>query len=231
MRSVTQITVCFVLLSSLCLVPAVAEDHTAEIPVRRVVMFSSGVGFFEHTGEVQGAATARLMFKTEEINDILKSMVVMDPSGANPTVHYASRDPLVRALRSFAVDLSGNPDLAGILMQIRGAKVTLQAPEKVEGTILSLETKTRKVNTPGDTTILQETFLNLVTNEGIKSIPVATIQNLFIEDDSLRGEIEKALKLILASSDKQRKGVEVRFGGKGKRPVRIGYVTETPVWK
>lgn len=232
MRTVFQISVTLMTLSLFCLVPAVADnDAPADIPVRRVVMFSSGVGFFEHAGQVDGAATAKLMFKTGEINDILKSMVVMDSGGSNPTVHYASRDPLVRALRSFAVDLSGNPDIAGILMQIRGAKVTISAPDNISGTILGLETKTKKVNTPGDTTILQETFLNLMTEKGIKSIPVASIQNLLIEDESLRAEINKALKLLLASSDKQRKAVEVRFGGKGKRPVRIGYVTETPVWK
>ncbi|MBN1554521.1 MAG: DUF4139 domain-containing protein [Phycisphaerae bacterium] len=232
MRNVTHAFVLTVLFSSFCFPAAVlADDATADIPVRRVVMFSSGVGFFEHTGQVEGDAAAKLMFKTEQINDILKSMVVMDPSGSGATVHYASRDPLTRALQSFAVDLSGNPDLAGILMQIRGAKVTVFSPDKIIGTILGLETKTRKVNTPGDTTILQETYLNLVADKGIQSIPVATIQNLKIQDESLRKEIEKAMKLILASSDKQRKAVEVRFAGKGKRPVRIGYVTETPVWK
>lgn len=206
-------------------------EATADIPVRRVVLFSSGVGFFEHAGEVEGEATARLTFRTEEINDILKSMVVMDASGNSATVQYASRDPLERALRSFAVDLSNNPDLAGLLQQIRGAGVVVSAPEEISGTILGLETRTRQVHAPGDSTILQETYLNLMTNEGIVSLPLATVRNLRIREESLRSEMEKALRLILSSRDKQRRSVEVRFGGQGRRAVRIGYITETPVWK
>jgi hypothetical protein len=211
--------------------PSVAEDRTVELPVSRIVLFSSGVGYFEHVGELDGPATVKLMFKTEQINDVLKSMVVMDPSGGATSVNYASRDPIVRALQSFAVDLSGDPALADIIKQLRGADVTLQAPEKITGKILGIETQTRQVNTPGGSTILKESVLNLLTAEGVKAVPVSTLQNLQLTDRNLRGEIDKALKLILASSDKQRKGVEVRFAGKGKREVRIGYVTETPVWK
>ena len=86
MRTVFRITVALAMLSSICFNPVFAVDPEAEadIPVRRVVMFSSGVGFFEHAGQVDGAATAKLMFKTGEINDILKSMIVLDSGGSNP---------------------------------------------------------------------------------------------------------------------------------------------------
>jgi len=213
------------------MVPAGAADQAVDLPVRRIVLFSSGVGYFEHIGQVAGDATATLLFKTDQINDVLKSMVVIDDAGGAVSIHYASRDPLARALRSFAVDLSGRPTLAELLGQIRGAKVDLSAPEKITGTILGLETQTRQLNTPGGSTVLKEAYLNLLTDQGIQSVPVGTIQSLHLQDETLRSEIDKALRLILAASDKQRKGVEIRFTGKDKRPVRVGYVTETPVWK
>lgn len=65
-----------VLLVLWVLVPSPSDGGPVEIPITRVVLFSSGVGYFEHNGPVEGDASCRLMFKTEQINDVLKSMVV-----------------------------------------------------------------------------------------------------------------------------------------------------------
>ena len=111
-----------------------------EVPVRRVVLFSSGVGFFQHTGTVSGNAATELSFKTEQINDILKSLVVSDTSaGTVKSITYGSQNPIARTLKSFQIDISSNPTLANILDQIRGTKITLNlADEKVEGTVLEV---------------------------------------------------------------------------------------------
>ena len=232
-HAITTVLAATVLFTGSLLWAVAPEQQTVDIPVTRIVLFSSGVGYFEHLGEVADDATVKLMFKTEQINDVLKSMVVMDlsESGAVTSINYASREPLARALRSFAVDLMGDPKLSDLLKQLRGARVILSAPDRITGTILGIETRTRTVNAPGGTTIIKESVLNLVTLKGLQSIPLRTVQNIQLIDPNLRSEIDKALKLIIASSDKQRKGVEVNFRGKGKREVRIGYVTETPVWK
>ncbi|MDY6914136.1 MAG: hypothetical protein SVT52_06760, partial [Planctomycetota bacterium] len=74
--------------------PGVAQQ--VDLPVTRIVLFSSGVGYFEHNGTVEGNAAVKLMFKTGQINDVLKSMVVMDTSGKVTGVNYAASDPLIR---------------------------------------------------------------------------------------------------------------------------------------
>src|SRR6266478_7223093 len=92
-----------------------------QVPVKEVVLFTSGVGFFEHYGTVQGNATTELSFKSAQINDILKSLLLEDRDGGKVSVvTYASQEPLERTLRSFEVDLNGNPPLASILNQLRG---------------------------------------------------------------------------------------------------------------
>ena len=212
-------------------VPAPGEGGTVEIPVTKVVLFSSGVGYFEHNGTVEGDAVCRLMFKTEQINDVLKSMVVMDPDGTVSSIRYASQEPLIRALRSFAIDLSGDPKIADLLRQLRGAEVTVEVPEKLTGKILSIETVQKQVAAGSTTTILPETVLNLATPQGIKSVAMGTVQSLTLTDEKLTGELNKALDLLIASHDTRRKAVEVNFSGRGSRAVRIGYISETPVWK
>jgi hypothetical protein len=170
------------------------------------------------------------MFKTEQINDVLKSMVVMDPEGTVSGVRYASQEPLVRALRSFAIDLSGDPKIADLLRQLRGAEVIIEAPEKLTGKIISIETTQKEIVGPAKT-ILPETVLTLATARGIKSISMSTVQSLTLTDEKLTGELNKALDLLIASHDTQRRAVDINFSGQGKRAVRIGYISETPIWK
>jgi len=81
------------------------------MPVVRVKAFNSGVAYFEHAGKVTGDATVLLKFKPEQINDLLKSLVVTDPGGEVTGISYASQEPLSRALKSFGVDISGEPTL------------------------------------------------------------------------------------------------------------------------
>ena len=78
----------------------------AQVPLKRVVLFSSGVGFFERRAEVEGNASVDLRFDAGDINDLLKSMVVEDTGGGRiDAVSYGSRDPLTRTLRTFSIDL------------------------------------------------------------------------------------------------------------------------------
>ena len=209
-----------------------AQQEPTQLPVSRVVLFRSGVGYFEHIGSVEGEAETRLMFKTDQINDVLKSMVLMDLDGGTvSSVNYAARDPLLRALKSFAVDISGKPSLAQLLDQLRGAEVTVKAPEALSGKVLGVERVQKQVTTGGSTTLLTENVLNLVTEAGIKSLPLSTIHSIELQDKTLRAELSKALELLIASHDTQRKAVDVHFVGEGERRVRIGYIVETPVWK
>src|SRR3712207_5740666 len=110
------------------------------LPLDKVVLFSSGVGFFEHNGQVSGDATVDLKFNVEDVNDLLKSMVLQDLGGGQvSTVTYGSRDPITKTLKTFAIDLTTEPTLADLLKQIRGEKVQVEAPTPIIGTIVGVE--------------------------------------------------------------------------------------------
>jgi len=211
-------------------VAGVAQNAGAGIPVKAVVLFSSGVGYFEHFGSVNGNASTELRFKTRQINDILKSLVLEDLDGGRvTTITYPSQDPIDVTLRSFQVDITGNPPLADLLNQLRGARVTVElAGEKIEGTILGIEAK--EVPTKDDKTI--KTFmLNLIAGASIRSLPLDDVRGLTLEDAGLQEELNKALTALASARDQNKKPVTLNFAGEGERRVRIGYVVETPVWK
>ena len=107
------------------------EPRGANLPLKRVVLFSSGVGFFEHSGKVQDDAKVEMKFKAADINDLLKSMVVQDLDGGQvSTVTYGSKDPITKTLESFSIDLTTNPTLAQLLDQVRGERVVLESPNE-----------------------------------------------------------------------------------------------------
>src|SRR5262245_56143627 len=94
-----------------------AEDvATAELPLVRVVMFSSGVGFYTHSGKVTGDVEVPLKFNVDDINDLLKSLVLEDRGGGRiSTVTYGARDPIAKTLKTFAIDLTSEPTVADLL--------------------------------------------------------------------------------------------------------------------
>src|SRR6266404_2931196 len=92
----------------------------SKLPIKRVVIFSSGIGYFQHQGKVEGDASVDLKFRVDNINDLLKSMVLEDRGGGQiSTVTYGSRDPITKTLQTFAIDLTKNPTLGKLLEQIR----------------------------------------------------------------------------------------------------------------
>lgn len=202
----------------------------AAVPVRRVVLFSSGVGFFEHHGKVTGNATTELRFRTEQINDLLKSLVVSDrDAGLVKTITYPSQEPIARTLRSFQLDISNNPDLAALLNQMRGTAVKITVTdETIEGTILGVEHKER---TTKDDKVITYAVVNIITAKGIRALELDKVGTIDIQDATLQKELTAALTALAQARDKDKKPVLINFEGAGERRVSIGYVVETPVWK
>jgi hypothetical protein len=209
--------------------PGGTNAISANLPLSEVILYSSGVGYFGRSGEVEGRAQVNLRFKTEEINDLLKSMVVQDFGGGQvTTVTYGSRDPVTRALRSFGLDLTDNPTLGQLLNQARGEKVEIERPQVLRGTILGVEKKKQPV---GEKQEVEVEYLNLMTDDGLYSIPLPQVQRVRLLNERLDSELRQALALLAASHDKDKKSVDITFAGAGKRKVSVSYVTQTPVWK
>lgn len=204
------------------------KEQAADIPVKRIVMFSSGVAFYERNGEVQGDATIDLKFNTRDINDLLKSMVLQDEGGGRvSTVSYGSKDPVTRALRTFSIDLTTNPTLADLLAQVRGEKIEIDSPA-LTGTIVGLEKRAKPV---GESQSVEVTYLNLLTEDGLRSVPLDSVGRIKLSNPKLDAELRQALMVLAMGNTKDKKSVTLNFTGAGKRPVRVGYIQESPIWK
>jgi hypothetical protein len=210
---------------------AAAQEAVAEhaggldLPVTRVVLSTAGVGYFEHAGTIAGDGELELRVATDQMDDLLQSLVLQDLDGGRvQPVRYGSRDPLGRILASYALDLSGNPSLAELLVQARGEPLTLRTDVAIRGTLVNVE---RTTTDDGGEVM----HLTVSTAEGLTRVDLADVRDLRFEREALRADLEAALAALAASRDGDANVVRLRFEGEGERRVRVGYVREMPVWK
>jgi hypothetical protein len=212
--------------------PAAGVGAKADnLEIRRITLYRSGVGSFLRQGAVQGDANVQLRFKTDQINDILKSMIVLDLSGGQiEGVSYASKEPLSRRLASFGVDISDAPSLPDLLAKLRGATASITTSEgAASGTILGVEY--REQASSGDAKPIKVAFLNLVTAGGMRAFDLTKASSVELQDKELAGELNKALTALAEHRADRTKTVEVALRGAGTRNVAVGYIHEMPVWK
>jgi len=212
------------------------------LPITRVVLFRSGVGYVERTGTVEGNVTLTLRLRESQMNDLLKSMVLIDLDGGRvQPVQYAPRDPLSRTLSSYAIDIADNPSRAQLLARLRGILVEVQTSDAaLRGHVLSVETRTVRPVPSLDPQPTgsgkgprgeEESFLNLLTEQGIQAVSLDSVKSIRLLDERLQNELTGALQTLAGGLDNVRKAVQLRFEGSGRRRVRVGYLMEMPVWK
>src|SRR5712692_927830 len=123
-----------------------ANPAAAKLPVRRVVLYKNGVGYFEHLGRVRGSQDVHVDFTSAQLNDVLKSLTVLDLSGGRITgVDYNSEAPLARRLATLRLALGEKPTTAEFLGALRGARIEVHSGNSsaIAGKLLSVERKTR----------------------------------------------------------------------------------------
>ena len=222
---------CSTVLATLVLaaVPLVAADPS-DLDVTRIALFSSGVGYFEREATVAGDTTAELKFRTDQINDIIKSMVVQDFGGGKiGVISYASQDPIEKALRSFGVDLTGKPTLGQLLDQLRGEPVEITGPLSMTGIIVGVEKS--PIIMPDGKTMQEIERVTVLTAVGLQHVELTKVAGIKLTNEKVDGELRKALATLATSHDADKKSVTINFEGEGSRKVRAAYLLEAPIWK
>ena len=198
------------------------------LPITAVSLFTTGVGYFQHDGVVEGTEVMTLTVASGDINDLLKSLVLQDLEGGRvEVVSYPSQDPLQRILNSFSLAVGDNPSLDALLIRARGEEVIIEGPTAATGTIFGLEYTTV---TEGDTS-RRVPVLNLLVDGAFRQVPLSTIRSIRFVNPVLQEELQSALRLIADNRQADRKSIQIRFAGEGRRRVRVGYIREVPVWK
>jgi Carboxypeptidase regulatory-like domain len=208
-----------------------AEPAAEKLPVRRVVLYKNGVGYFEHLGRVSGSQDVHIDFTSAQLNDVLKSITVLDLSGGRITgVDYNSEAPLARRLATLRLALGEKPTQSEFLGALRGARIEVRSGTgaPVAGKLLSVERKTRS-----STTFTVETDeISLISDAGeVRSVDLNPATSIRILDHDLQLEVGRYLGLIAAAREQDVRRMTISTTGSGERNLYVSYISEVPIWK
>jgi len=201
-----------------------------KLPIKRVVLYKNGVGYFEHQGQVQGNQDVAISFTSGQLNDVLKSLTVLDLNGGRITaVGYGSSAPVDRQIGDLRLPIGQKTSLMEFLEAIRGARIEVKnGPQSLNGRLLSIERKTRIAG--GNTSEVD--YLSLITESGeVRTTELSPAFSVRLLERGLPDKVERYLDLASASREPDTRRMSVSTEGAGDRSLFLSYISEVPVWK
>jgi hypothetical protein len=195
-----------------------------------VVLYKNGIGYFEHQGQVQGNQDVGISFTSGQLNDVLKSLTVLDLNGGKITaVNYGSSAPIDRQIGDLRLPIGQRTSLMEFLEAIRGARIELKnGQQSLNGRLLSIERKTRIAG--GNTSEVD--FLSLLTESGeVRTTELSPAFSVRLLERGLPDKVERYLDLASISREPDTRRMSVSTEGAGQRSLFLSYISEVPVWK
>jgi len=225
-----RLVVIFLLLAAVAWAEEPSSKTPAELPVKRVVLYKNGVGYFEHAGRISGNQELNIQFTTGQLNDVLKSLTVVDLGGGKiSSVRYNSIAPLNERLSTLRVHLGEHTSRAEFLNALRGARVEVRdGTVSAIGKLLSVEATRHFIHDQ----FVDEQQVAILTDTGeLRTFDLTPSTSVRIVEQDLNHEVGRYLNLIGSSRAKDLRTMNIATAGKGDRDVMVSYISEVPVWK
>ena len=210
--------------------------NSAQLPIRRVILYSNGVAYIERRGTVSGDAEINLSFKQSQVDDVLKSMVVLDlGQGRIGAVSYNSSAPPSAKMAEIPFSVSAesgqNTGIAGVLAQLQGAKVAVTSAKfSATGSILTVEKRQTiiETNKPPITT----TFLVIASESGeISTFDLDEVRSVKLLEEGTRKDVNEFANASASTRRRDAKTITVTSNGSGQREMIVSYTISAPIWK
>ncbi|MGA9308027.1 MAG: DUF4139 domain-containing protein, partial [Candidatus Sulfotelmatobacter sp.] len=208
-----------------------STSTAARLPVTRVILYKNGVGYFEHAGQVRGSQDVNVDFTTAQLNDVLKSLTVLDLGKGRITgVSYNSNAPLERRLGSLHLAVGENPTTAQFLDALRGARLEVRSgSESASGRLLSIDEREIPIKADQKITVDQ---LSIVSDGGeVRVFDLTPTTSVRVAEKDVNDEVGKYLGLVASTRDQDVRRMTISTAGEGERNLLVSYISEVPVWK
>jgi hypothetical protein len=213
--------------------PQGPQGVVKDLPVRKVVLYKNGVGYFEHAGSVTGNQRVAIDFTSPQLNDVLQSLTVLDEGGGRIAgVNYNSTTPLAEQLKTLSLGMTDDPNSTELFQALRGQRVEVSGGPggTITGRLMSIESRSEKVGSTDNT--VDKFYLTLVATSGavrvIELTPTLSVRPL---DGNLQGQLDRYLELLSTTHSTGLRHLTLNAVGVGQRELRVSYISEVPVWK
>ena len=212
-----------------------APQVVKDLPVRKVVLYKNGVGYFEHAGSVSGNQRVAIDFTSPQLNDVLQSLTVLDEGGGRIAgVNYNSTTPLAEQLKTLSLGMSEDPTSTDLFGALRGQRVEVTGGPggPISGRLMSIEARTEKIGSDENVQSIDKFYLTVIAGSGaVRVIELTTTLSVRPVDSGLQGELDRYLQLLSTTHSTGLRHLTLDALGTGQRQLRVSYISEVPVWK
>jgi hypothetical protein len=211
-----------------CLLLSAMLARPADLPVKQVVLYKHGVGFFERSGKLGAGESARLDFNASEMNDVLKSLTLAASGGGKISgLRYDSMDPLGHKLAEFPFQIGGAQPLSVMLDQLKGSRLELKfGSEAVTGAIVNGRV------IAGSGTQPEREQLTLMMDAGeLRTLDMGAATGIRFTDPQLQQQFRDYLGTLVAARSKDKRSVYIDSTDAKERDLTASYMIPAPVWK
>ena len=215
-----------------------SRGSAQSLPLHRVILYSNGVAYFERRGKITGHAEVNLPFKESQVNDVLKSMVVLDlGKGRIGAVSYNSSAPPSARLSEipFSIEAGTENDTAGglaaVLKQLQGARaVVITGKGAATGSILTVQEKKSQIDA---TKPALTTYSLVISSEAgeLMSFDLADVRSVRLLDEGARHDVTEFANASASARRRDAKTITVTSDGEGTREMVVSYTVASPIWK
>ncbi len=210
---------------------------TQTLPIRRVILYSNGVAYIERRGTITGHAEINLSFKQSQVDDVLKSMVVLDlGQGRIGAVSYNSSAPPSARLADIPFSIAAGSEneneggLAGVLTQLQGARVIVTTANRTAtGSIITVEE--RKSQDPNKPAVMMHAVVITTASGELMSFDLAEVRAIKLIDEGAQRDLSEFANASASARRRDAKTIVVTSDGSGTREMLVSYTIAAPIWK
>jgi hypothetical protein len=217
------------------LAPPQVAQVVKDLPVRKVVLYKNGVGYFEHAGSISGNQRVAIDFTSPQLNDVLQSLTVLDEGGGRIAgVNYNSTTPLAEQLKTLSLGMNEDPTSTDLFGALRGQRVEVTGGPggPISGRLMSIEARTEKIGSDENVSSINKFYLTVIAGSGaVRVIELTPTLSVRPTDPGLQGELDRYLQLLSSTHSTGLRHLTLDALGQGQRELRVSYISEVPVWK
>ena len=203
----------------------------ADLTLDRVLLSNGGVAYMEYRSKVHGNSTLELPIPLDQVDDVLKSLVVFDAGGSVTGVSLPGREPLAQRFRELPFNPADLASPATLLNALRGETVQVDKPRQLQGRLLSVEAV--KVTLPDPLGSIIRHRVSVMGEHGLQQTVLEDTDALRFSNPQLQQQVQQALAAVSAYRDQDTRTLTVTTtaNNDNQREVRAGYVVAAPLWK
>jgi hypothetical protein len=216
-------------ISAVLFLSSLLSLHTgaAELPVTEVTLYKHGIGLFARDGIVPPGQDVRLEFQNNDMNDLLKSLIVTAADGAHvKAIRYDANETLEQRLSKFPFHVGDQQPLSAFLDTLKGSRIELTIGTKsVSGSIVGA----RALAAANATT--REQISVLQDSGDLANYDLATVDSMHLLDTHQQEELKAYLQTLADSTAHDRRSVFIESDAKDSRRLHLSYIAPTAIWK